>query len=61
VRSRASSVHVVLLVADYPDQKLVTFDAGEKDQARIAELLRAQRSHSRPSDSAMPPAAAHRG
>ncbi len=35
--------HVVLLVADDPDQKLVTFDAGEKDQARIAELLRARR------------------
>lgn len=30
---------VVLQVADDPEQKLVTFSAGERDQVRIAELL----------------------
>ncbi len=31
--------HVVLQVADDPDQKLVTFTCGEADAARIARLL----------------------
>ena len=31
--------HIVLQVADDPEQKLVTFTAGDRDQARIAELL----------------------
>lgn len=31
--------HVVLQVADEPEQKLVTFVAADEDQARIAELL----------------------
>ncbi|WP_037971785.1 helix-turn-helix transcriptional regulator [Streptomyces sp. NRRL WC-3742] len=31
--------HVVLQLADDPEQKLVTFTAGDRDQARIAELL----------------------
>lgn len=33
--------HVVLQVADDPEQKLVTFTASDRDQARIAELLAA--------------------
>ncbi len=33
--------HVVLQVADDLEQKLVTFTAGDRDQARIAELLTA--------------------
>jgi len=33
--------HVVLQIADDPEQKLVTFTAGDRDQARIAELLAA--------------------
>ncbi|MFI6512162.1 helix-turn-helix transcriptional regulator [Streptosporangium sp. NPDC050855] len=32
--------HVVLQVADAPEQKLVTFTATDQDQARISELLR---------------------
>ncbi|MGC5011588.1 helix-turn-helix transcriptional regulator [Streptosporangium sp. DT93] len=31
--------HLVLQVADEPDHKLVTFSAGDRDQARIAGLL----------------------
>lgn len=31
--------HVVLQLADDPEQKLVTFAAGEHDQARLAQLL----------------------
>lgn len=31
--------HVVLQLADDPEQKLVTFTAGEHDQARIADLI----------------------
>lgn len=31
--------HVVLQVADDPEQKLVTFAAGDRDRARIVELL----------------------
>ena len=34
--------HVVLQVADHPDQKLVTFAPSPEDQARIAELLARQ-------------------
>ncbi len=33
--------HVVLQVADDPEQKPVTFTAGDRDQARITELLTA--------------------
>jgi hypothetical protein len=31
--------HVVLQLADDPEQKVVTFTAGERDQAAIARLL----------------------
>ena len=34
--------HVVLTLADDPEQKLVTFAASEHDQARIAALLEAE-------------------
>jgi len=36
--------HVVLQVADEPEQKLVPFAPADEDQARIAELVRPERS-----------------